>query len=91
MLKAQPPRIPDKKVERIVQNFEQVELNDLLKDESLRAEYNQFLITKLQNFDWMRPIMLSNPDMHVRYITFSEAVGMTGVSESTIRSDIKSG
>ena len=68
MLKAQPPRIPDKEVERIVQNFEQVELNDLLKDESLQAECNQFLITKLKNFDWMMPIIGSKSDMHIRCI-----------------------
>ena len=61
-----------KEAERLIQKFEQVELNDLLKDESLQAECHQFLHTKLKNFDWKRPIMdfdrANDTDMHSRSI-----------------------
>ncbi|MCY3743462.1 MAG: hypothetical protein OXH00_20810 [Candidatus Poribacteria bacterium] len=65
--------MPAKETERLIQKFEQVELNDLLKDESLQAECHQFLHTKLKNFDWIRPIMdfdrANDTDMHSRAIT----------------------
>ena len=46
-----------------------VELDDLLKDESLQAECNQFLTTKLKNFDWRRQFISRDSDMHMRCIT----------------------
>ena len=61
------PRIKD--AERLIQKFEQIKLKDLLKDEPLQAECNQVLTTKLNNFDWMRPIIGSEDDMHIRCIS----------------------
>ena len=67
MLEAQLPRI--KEAERLLQKFEQVKLKDLLKDESLQAECNQVLTTKLSNFRWLEPIIRSEGDMHIRCIS----------------------
>ena len=68
-----------KEAERLIQKFEQVELNDLLKDESLQAECHRFLHTKLKNFDWIRPIMdfdrVNDTDMHMRCIKLETRMG----------------
>ena len=64
-----PTMLEAQTVESLVQEFEMVELDDLLKDESLQAECNQFLTTKLKNFDWMRQFISSDSDMHMRCIT----------------------
>lgn len=58
-----------KEFERDVQRFEQVKLDDLLKDESLQEECNQFLLTKLKDSAYMQPLILSrNTDMRLRCI-----------------------
>ena len=58
-----------KAFERDVQRFEQMRLDDLLKDESLQEECNQFLLTKLKDSDYMSPLILSrDTDMHMRCI-----------------------
>ena len=67
-------QMPAKDFERL-QRFEQVRLDDLLKDEPLRAEYNQFLTTKLKNFDWIRHLIGTNSDMHMRCITLELRMG----------------
>ena len=75
-------QVSAKEAERLIQKFEkfeQIELNDLLKDESLHTECHQFLHTKLENFDWIRPIMqfddANDTDMHGRSITLKLRMG----------------
>ena len=64
-----PTMLDAQTLEENFQKFEQVELVDLLKDESLQTECNQFLTTKLKNFDWLRQFISRDSEMHMRCIT----------------------
>lgn len=58
----------EKEIEKVVQKFEQIELKDLLKDESLLTEYKKVFVTKIDNFDWVRLVIGSESDIHTRCI-----------------------